>query len=191
MLQNPVSWKRLLSERMKSVQWHFGPFFTAKFGRIVGPGIPETRTQASLMRLYSAEARCVMKTIRVLVANHPRLMRELTMATISDQPDITIVGEVKEESELLSAVEQTQPDFLIVALDESNRLPEKCVSILHKHPELKIIAIRSDRNIAMFYWTSLSVESDQFEASETALLSVLRGKSQTAPSNEPWTKRIV
>jgi len=125
-----------------------------------------------------------MKTIRVLVANHPRLMRELTMAMISDQPDITIVGEVKQESELLSAVEQTQPEFLIVALEESNCLPDSCVSILHKHPELKIIAIRSDRNISMFYWMSLRVESDQFETSETGLLSVLRGKSQPAPRDE-------
>jgi len=132
-----------------------------------------------------------MKTIRVLVANHPRLMRELTMATISDQPDITIVGEVKEESALLSAVEQTQPEFLIVALEESNRLPEGCLSILQKHPKLKIIAIRSDRNIAMFYWTSLRVESDQFETSETGLLSVLRGKSQPAPGDEPGINRIV
>jgi hypothetical protein len=30
----------------------------------------------------------------VLVANHPRLMRELVMATIADQPDIEVVGEV-------------------------------------------------------------------------------------------------
>lgn len=132
-----------------------------------------------------------MKTISVLVANHPRLMRELTMATISDQPDITIVGEVKQESELLNAVEEKQPDFLIVALEESNRLPEVCVSILHKHPELKIIAIRSDRNISMFYWTSVRVESDQFETSETGLLSVLRGKSEPTPHDQPWTKRII
>ena len=33
-----------------------------------------------------------MKPIRVLVANRPRLMRELMVATISEQPDIEIVG---------------------------------------------------------------------------------------------------
>lgn len=33
-----------------------------------------------------------MKPIRVLVANHPRLMREPVLATISDEPDIEIVG---------------------------------------------------------------------------------------------------
>jgi chemotaxis response regulator CheB len=41
-----------------------------------------------------------MKTIRVLVANRPRLMREVVLETISDQADIEIVGEIRDESEL-------------------------------------------------------------------------------------------
>jgi len=40
------------------------------------------------------------KVIRVLVANRPRLMRELILTTFADQPDIEIVGEVGEESEI-------------------------------------------------------------------------------------------
>jgi len=33
--------------------------------------------------------------IRVLVANHPRLMREIVLTTFADQPDIEIVGKSK------------------------------------------------------------------------------------------------
>jgi len=131
-----------------------------------------------------------MKPIRVLVANHPRLIRELTMATISDQPDIEIVGEVEEQSQLFSAVERTQPEFLIVALEESDRLPEACTWILHQHPQLKVIAIGSDRKISMFYWTSLEIQSNQFETSETGLLSVLRGKSKST-SGDHESQRII
>ena len=40
-----------------------------------------------------------MRKIRVLVANRPRLMRELVLATIADQPDIEVVGETQNESE--------------------------------------------------------------------------------------------
>ncbi len=54
----------------------------------------------------------------MLVANRPRLMRELVLATISDQPDIEIVGEVADEDQLVEAVEQVQPDVLILAMDE-------------------------------------------------------------------------
>jgi len=55
-----------------------------------------------------------------LVANHPRLMRELVMATIADQPDIEVVGEVQNETELADTVEQVQPDVLIIAMDLVN-----------------------------------------------------------------------
>jgi galactokinase/mevalonate kinase-like predicted kinase len=59
-----------------------------------------------------------VKRVRVLVANHPRLMRELVMATIADQPDIEVVGEVQNENDLADIVEQVQPDVLIIAMDE-------------------------------------------------------------------------
>jgi DNA-binding NarL/FixJ family response regulator len=119
-----------------------------------------------------------MKPIRVLVANRPRLIRELVIATISDQPDIEMVGEVHEESEIKAAVDTTLPDFLIVALQDQDRLPDFCQAILQEHPRVKIIAIAPDRNSSVFYWASLRVQSNQIEASEEGVLTALRGKSQ-------------
>ncbi len=118
-----------------------------------------------------------MELIRVLVGNRPRLMRELVMATIADQSDIEIVGEIHEESEIAGAVERTRPDFLIVALEGQDRLPDFCQLILRNHPQLKIIAIAPDRNSSVFYWASFRVQSNQIEASETGMLSALRGKN--------------
>ena len=119
-----------------------------------------------------------MKSIRVLVAHRPRLMRELIMATISEQPDIEIVGEVQDESVITSAVDQTRPDFLIVALDRRDRLADFCEAILRSHPQIKIIAIASDRNTSVFYWASLRVQSNEIETSEAGVLSALRGITQ-------------
>jgi DNA-binding NarL/FixJ family response regulator len=122
-----------------------------------------------------------MSPIRVLVANEPRLMRELVMATISDQTDIEIVGEVLEKSEIASAVETTQPDFLIIALDRSRRLPSYCELILRDHPHIKVLAVSMESsNLLAFYWTSLQVQSNQIEASEEGLLNILRGKVRSA-----------
>jgi len=59
-----------------------------------------------------------VKRVRVLVANHPRLMRELVMATLADQPDIELVGEVRNEGDLADIVEQVQPDVLIIAINK-------------------------------------------------------------------------
>jgi D-glycero-alpha-D-manno-heptose-7-phosphate kinase len=61
---------------------------------------------------------CSVKRVRVLVANHPRLMRELVMATIADQPDIEVVGEVRNESDLADIVDQVRPDVLILAINK-------------------------------------------------------------------------
>ena len=118
-----------------------------------------------------------MKTIRVLVANRPRLIRELVMATISDQPDIEIVGEVLEESEIEGAVDKSCPDFLIVALEETDRMSQICQLVMQHHPEMRVIAIAPDRNSSMFYWASLRIQSNQIEASEAGVLGALRGKA--------------
>ena len=48
-------------------------------------------------------------------------MRELVMATIADQPDIEVVGEVQNETDLADIVEQVQPDVLIIAMDLAGR----------------------------------------------------------------------
>ena len=36
------------------------------------------------------------KATRILVANRPKLMRDVVLATLSDQPGIEIVGEVSD-----------------------------------------------------------------------------------------------
>jgi chemotaxis response regulator CheB len=108
-------------------------------------------------------------------------MRELIVATISEQPDIEIVGQVEEDAELVSAVEKMRPDFLIVALEKFNRLPDICHAMLQSYPQMKVIAVASDRNSSMFYWASLKVQSNEIEASEAGVLSALRGKTQPAP----------
>jgi chemotaxis response regulator CheB len=121
-----------------------------------------------------------MNPIRVLVANRPRLIRELMLATISDQPDIEVVREIRQETELESAVEETRPDVLIVSLERTNRLPDVYASILRSHPQLRVIAIASDRNSSMFYQAHLHIESNKIEASEAGVLSAIRGNIQPA-----------
>jgi len=120
-----------------------------------------------------------MRNIRVLVANRPRLMRDLVLATIADQPDIEIVGEIEDETEIEAAVSQTAPDFLIVAFEQrSNLLPDPCNAILQNHPNLRIIAIAPDRDSSVFYWTTPNIRTNQIETSEEGVLNALRGRGQ-------------
>ena len=52
---------------------------------------------------------------RILVANRPRLMREVILAALTGQPNIEIVGEVADERDILDQVRATLPDLLVIA----------------------------------------------------------------------------
>jgi chemotaxis response regulator CheB len=115
--------------------------------------------------------------IRVLVVSGPRLMRELILTTFSDQPDIEIVGEVADEAELLESVERANPDFVVIAQDRLGERPAVCDTVLRRHPDIRIIAVAPHDNYSIYYWASLDIHSRDVEASEEALLGVLRAKA--------------
>ena len=114
------------------------------------------------------------KTIRVLVANHPRLMREIILTTFADQPDIEIVGEVEDEAEISANIKKTQPNFVVIALDQPGRRPRICDALLREHPEVRIIAVAPKKNFIVYYWASFDIHSSNVEASEEGILSALR-----------------
>ena len=81
--------------------------------------------------------------IRVVVANQPRLMRELVLQTILEEPDIEIVAEVQNEEDIGQVVDETHPNFLIIALDRFKRRPPICAVLLRQYPEMKIFGSSS------------------------------------------------
>ena len=118
--------------------------------------------------------------IRVVVANRPRLMRELVLETISEQPDIEVVAEIENEDEIVGAVEGTHPDFLIISLEEVNHRPRICDTLLRRYPEMKILALAPERNSSMYYWGSFDIHENPEEASEAGILISLRRKGELA-----------
>lgn len=113
------------------------------------------------------------RNVRVLVANRPRLMRELVLSTLSEQSGIRVVGEAKNEQDVPALVAETKPDFLLIALDESQKRPALCDLLLKQFPALRIIAVAPNANIGIFYWASFEIHSTKMEASEAALLEVM------------------
>ena len=114
--------------------------------------------------------------IRVLVANRPRLMREVVLSTLADQAGISVVGEVEDEQEVASLVAKTRPDFLFIGLDETRRRPPLCDLLLKQFPSLRIIAVAPNSDTGVFYWASLEIHSATMEASQEGVLDVMRKK---------------
>jgi chemotaxis response regulator CheB len=115
------------------------------------------------------------KSIRVLVANHPRLMREIVLTTFADQPDIEIVGEVPHESDISACVSKTLPNVVVIALDQPGIRPRICDELLREHPGVRVIAVAQDKNCIVCYWASFEIYSNNVEASEEGMLGAIRG----------------
>jgi DNA-binding NarL/FixJ family response regulator len=114
------------------------------------------------------------RAVRILVANQPKLMRELILATLSEEPGIEIVGEVSDEAEIRHRVRQTSPDLLVIALNEPAKRPDICDTLLRDQPGLRIIAVASQENCSVFYWASFDIHSSQIEPSEQGILNAVR-----------------
>jgi DNA-binding NarL/FixJ family response regulator len=115
-----------------------------------------------------------VKRVRVLIANRPRLMRELVMATISDQPDIEVVGEVSDVGDLTEMVEQVQPDVLILSIDEPEKRLGQCGFLLGRYPQMRILALAPEQNVGIFYWAIVDIRTKPLESSEAGILSAVR-----------------
>ncbi len=109
-----------------------------------------------------------------MVANRPRLMRELVLAVIADQPDIEVIGELEDENDLAEAVEEAQPDILILALDGADHHVAQCGFLLGRYPHMKILALAPEQNRGVFYWATVDVRTKPLESSEAGILSALR-----------------
>ena len=117
---------------------------------------------------------------RILVANRPRLMREVIVATLTGQPNIEIVGEVADERDILDQVRATLPDLLVIALDESEERPAICDRVLREHPQLRVIAVASRKDRTLCYWASFNIHCSDIESSAAGMLSAVQNVAQSA-----------
>ena len=116
----------------------------------------------------------VDRAIRVAVANQPRLMRELLVETMTDQPDIEVVAEIEDESEISRMIDELPLEFLIVTLQPSGIRASHCETFLRRHPDMKILALASDGNSFIFYTASVAIHKKVLEGSEQGILATLR-----------------
>jgi DNA-binding NarL/FixJ family response regulator len=117
------------------------------------------------------------RQIRVLVADRLKLMREVIIETFADQPDIEIVGEVQEETEILPRVQETRPDFLFIGMDDPETRPALCDAVLRLHPGVNIIAVAPHANRTVCYWASYDIHSRILESSEQGILEAVRRRT--------------
>lgn len=132
-----------------------------------------------------------MQKVRVLVANRPRLMQEIVLATLANQPDIEVVGETQKEEEITELVDLVRPDFVVISVGEPESRPGICGFLLGRYPELRVLAIMPEKNIAVCHWAFVELRSKRFQMSEEGLLRVLRASgAEPALAADSSLKRV-
>jgi hypothetical protein len=116
--------------------------------------------------------------IRVLVANRPRLMRELVVATLADQADIEIVGETASDADITEHVDRLRPDCLVITLESPEDRPGLCGFLLGRYPQMRILAVAPEKNTGCFFWAIIDIRSRQVQSSQDAILRALRNKPE-------------
>lgn len=122
------------------------------------------------------------KATRILVANRPKVMREVVLAALADQPGVEIVGEVTEETEILAQVHAKLPDLLVIALDENEQRPAICDRVLREYPDLRIIAVASRKDCTLYFWASFAIHCAHIEPSAAGILSAVQNPAQISGS---------
>ena len=121
----------------------------------------------------------MIHTFRILMANQPKLMRELLVEMLADESWIEIVGEVAREAEIRESVQKTAPDLLVVTADKPGQRPAICDELLREYPALRIIAVAPHENYTVCYWASLDIHAADIESSEQGFLSAVKNVAET------------
>lgn len=118
-----------------------------------------------------------MGRIRILLANRPRMMRELVRKMIQGQPDMEVVGEVLGPLDVLMAVRDREADAVILALEDYEE-PGLCSHLLAEYPNLTILSVAPNGETAFIRPRRREI----IDPSEANILNTLRQVIHT-PSN--------
>lgn len=84
------------------------------------------------------------KPIRVILANEPRLFREMLERVFSKQIDLQVVAEVLNLSQLPDVISQTRADWVVVTLLPNGELPSYADLLISLHPRIGVLAVAWD-----------------------------------------------
>lgn len=129
--------------------------------------------------------------IRVLVANSPRLMRDLVIESLTGQPDIEVLENSSPEMPLLEQIEENHPNFLILTLADDGRRPAACDVILKRFPALRIVAIAAHGNQCVLFWMKNEISFAPIDLSTEGILKAMRRRVEIRPEHHAmWQLKV-
>jgi DNA-binding NarL/FixJ family response regulator len=113
-----------------------------------------------------------LSTIRLVLVAEEGIRREIVHSALEQEPDLTLVDEVRGCRALEEALRHAPADVVIWALNGQD-MPSACPSIFRRYPRLKVLTIRDDGRRS-FLWELLPTRRALGELSSRQLVAVIR-----------------
>ena len=113
-----------------------------------------------------------MRSIKVLLANDPAILREAVRAVIVRQPDMEVVGEILDPLGVLLAAKATEADVVVIGLRDSEE-PGLVSHLLAECPQVTVLGLASPGDTAIIVQMCLW-RKEIVDPSEANILRALR-----------------
>ena len=124
---------------------------------------------------------------RVLLANEPRLFREMLQRVMQNTPGIEVVGEVTDLAVLRQALAETGAHWVIVSLSQEGRLPTVIEPLLVEFPSLCVLGVADDGSHVEVRWAEIHQESlHSLSLSQMIALLGIQSSLQLTPPYIAW-----
>jgi hypothetical protein len=87
---------------------------------------------------------------RILLARMPKMLLDILCHIVGSELDMVIIGQAKDDEDLLVAAQQTRANVVLVGQTEEDER-KKYASLLLRRPRIKVIAIAGDGRTALLY----------------------------------------
>ncbi len=116
-----------------------------------------------------------MSEQRIILANGSRLLRDMLKRILFKSHHFDVVREVTDQRELPSAIEHTQPEWVILSLSFDNGLPAWVDAFMVSHPSVRFMAVAADGSTVKMKWLEVH-EQELNGLSLNDLIRILEGK---------------
>lgn len=131
-----------------------------------------------------------MPNHRVILANQPRLLREMLRRVISKAPDIHVIGETGDSATLCHLIAHRDAHWVVLSLNPDGGIPALANTLLAENPGIKVIAVAADGSLVKVYWTEAQ-ERHFADLSLTGFLGVMRDREIHSHSGKGEGKSYV
>lgn len=113
-----------------------------------------------------------MASHRILMANDSRFLREILKHAFEKAQGLSVVGEITDPDQLVSSVERTDADWVVVSLRLDGSMPASIETLLTKHSAVRILGVARDGSQVKMKWIEPR-EDDLHDPSISDLIGIL------------------